>query len=249
MARPILRTVNRFGYDIRPLKSGFHHDPFGDQVQLMRGSEVKTILDVGGNWGETARQYCDLFPEATVHTFEPNEASFQKILEQSASYPRLKPHALAVAESTGTKTFFLNNQAVTSSLLPTGESAGQYIPADWVQTNTTITVPSITLDDFCDRANLGKIEILKLDVQGAELLAIQGAVGLLRRSAIDLILCEVGFTELYQGQASFLQVSQALANDGYTINGIYNLMYGKNNTLGWGDAIFVSEPFRKTLVG
>ena len=54
---------------------------------------------------------------------------------------------------------------------------------------TEIKVPSVTIDQFC-KAHLTGLDLLKIDVEGAELLVLRGARELLR-TAGPRILCEI----------------------------------------------------------
>jgi len=76
-----------------------------------------------------------------------------------------------------------------------------------------------------------------MDIQGGEVIALNGAARLLARQAIRLIYLEVQFAPLYQGQAYFCDVTTVLNGHGYQIFGLYDLMHGHRG-LGWGDAIF-----------
>ena len=76
-----------------------------------------------------------------------------------------------------------------------------------------------------------------MDIQGGEAMALRGAGRLLAQQAVWLIYVEVLFAPLYEGQAYFCDVSAILANHGYQLFGLYNLVQSDRG-LGWGDAIF-----------
>jgi FkbM family methyltransferase len=59
-----------------------------------------------------------------------------------------------------------------------------------------VDVQATTLDAYCGAAHIGHIRLLKLDLEGAEPDALDGAVGLLDRKAIDTILFEVSLPQL-----------------------------------------------------
>lgn len=56
----------------------------------------------------------------------------------------------------------------------------------------------ITLDDYAARANLRRVDLIKLDVQGAELQALQGAAQLLQAHGPS-VLCEL--VDVYWGSS------------------------------------------------
>ncbi len=60
--RRIGNLFRSLGYEIRRKGVGFHADPYADQRSLLPGDEVRVILDVGANVGQTALHYRALFP-------------------------------------------------------------------------------------------------------------------------------------------------------------------------------------------
>jgi hypothetical protein len=98
-------------------------------------------------------------------------------------------------------------------------------------------VPALTLDEFCDAEGLSGIDLLKMDIQGGEGMALEGAARLLARKAVRVIYLEVEFAPLYVGQAYFCDITRILNRHGYQLFGLYNLMHEERG-LGWGDAIF-----------
>src|SRR5918994_1153850 len=62
----------------------------------------------------------------------------------------------------------------------------------------TILVETMRLDRFCDAHSIERIDLVYLDVQGAELMVLRGAGDYLTR--IGAVWLEVGARELYDGQ-------------------------------------------------
>jgi len=240
-------VVDALGYEVRKKSNGFHADPFHDQRKLMSGRDVRVVLDLGANVGQTAGAYLALFPEATVHSFEPFAEPFQALAALARANPRLRAHQLAVADVTGTKAFFTNNNHVTNSLLPPAAGAVAYVADDLLGQKGSTEVRAITLDDFCAREQIDAVPVLKLDIQGGELMALRGAESLLNRRAVDLIFTEVNFVPLYEGQAYFDDVYQFLKARDYSLYGLYGLAHGTNGMLAWGDAIFIGPDLRRSL--
>lgn len=78
-------------------------------------------------------------------------------------------------------------------------------------------------------------------------MALQGAVNLLSTQSIDLVYTEVLFAKLYENQANFYNLCELLSQYGYVLYELYNLKYGKNGVLAWGDAIFISPSIEYLL--
>jgi hypothetical protein len=46
-------------------------------------------------------------------------------------------------------------------------------------------VPVVTLDDFCARSSIARIDVIKMDIEGAELLALRVATAVLQSASAD----------------------------------------------------------------
>ena len=44
----------------------------------LKGVPIKTVIDIGANRGQFAKKICEVFPEATVHCFEPLLEPFEQ---------------------------------------------------------------------------------------------------------------------------------------------------------------------------
>jgi len=245
--RRIGSLARSLGYEIRRKGQGFHEDAFDDQRTLLGGREVRVVLDLGANVGQTAHRYRALFPTATVHSFEPTEETFERLTRSCQADPRIQPHRLAVADATGSRTLFQNSNDTANSLLPTAAGAAEFLPASHMATVQETEVPATTLDDFCAARGIAHVDVLKMDIQGGELLALRGAAGLLAAGAIDLIYTEVNFAPFYEGQASFHDLDRLLGANGYILYALYNLSRGHNGVLSWCDATFIGPQIRATL--
>ena len=234
----LIGAFDRLGYQIgrkRPLEWGM--DAGRDQHELLKAAPVEIIADVGANVGDSVDRYRALFPEATIHAFEPFPEVYRTLSERFAGDPRIRPHQRAVTDVPGTRRLYVNDVHVTNSLLPLVPSSAEWARASGRDLDKTVDVPATTLDEFCAAEGVARIDLLKMDVQGGEGLALRGAAGLLSRHAVRLVYVEVLFAPLYDGQAYFCDVSRILEGHGYRLFGLYNLMHGERG-LGWGDAIF-----------
>jgi FkbM family methyltransferase len=241
-----LRTVinhllRPWGYELAKLSR--KPDAFHQQRRMLAAQPVRTIFDVGANVGQTAARYRGAFPDATVHCFEPFPGSFQRLCERHAADDSVRAHQLAVADSRDERTFFVSRHSEANSLLPVAADGDLHMGGEQADVTGRIQVETTTLDDFCDGHGIAHVDILKMDVQGGELMALRGATALLERAAIDLVYCEVLFAQLYDEGAGFDEVWRYLERFGYALYGLYDLTPGQNEFLGFGDAIFTSPRF------
>lgn len=226
--------------DVRDLK-----DPFAVQGRLLNSAAALTIFDVGAYVGDIALTYRRVFPQASIHCFEPFPASFAR-LKQSCQEPSIRLNHVALSNQKGTATLHVNADASCNSTLPPN-TKGQNHHGRAFRIIGEIEVPTITLDAFCDQTQIERIDILKIDVEGAEISVLEGAAQRLADQRIDLIYTEVMFTPHYEGGCVFHDISACLAGYGYTLFNLYQFRTARNGQLRWGNAIFLS-PSRRAKV-
>lgn len=235
-----------FGYEIKRGQRG-GEDIVAIQKFLLESQEVKVIFDLGANVGRTVKRYNDVFPNANIFGFEPFIEPFSQMVSKFNNVERIKLYNMAVSNVNGSINFFLNKVNETNSLLPTAKEWGKYFDKDLAINVDTVAVQTTTLDDFCEQAGIENIQILKMDIQGSEMMALQGAVNLLEKQSIDLIYTEVMFANFYDNQAKFYEIYELLEKNNFILYGLYDLRIGKNGSLGQCDAIFIHRRIEEKL--
>jgi FkbM family methyltransferase len=238
-------ALNRLGYHAVRVGAASQKDPYYDQRVLLGKRDVEVIFDVGANVGRSVERYRECFPAARTWCFEPSRESYGALVERFRGVKEVRAWRMAVGEKSGTVELFLNRNAETNSILAAArESGGE----DYENVGRE-EVPCVALDDFCREHGVERINILKMDIQGAELMALRGAGGLLSRGAIDVIYSEVLFKKLYEGQCHWHEIGALLGGYGYRVFGLYGLRYDGRMALSHGDAIFVSGQIEREVVG
>jgi FkbM family methyltransferase len=209
------------------------------QKELLSGRDVRTIFDVGANTGQSVAQYRAAFAQAAIYSFEPFPGSFEILRRKCEVDALCKCFQLAVSSKSGHAKLHANKDAATNSLFPTTKEVGIWVDADEIREVDAITVPVTTIDEFCEQQSVSGIDILKMDIQGGELLALQGAGGMLQRGAITMIFLEALFVPIYENQALFHEICEFLFRRGYTLFDLYNSVHAPNGQLKWCDALFL----------
>ena len=231
----LFRTV---GLDVRFAAC---HDAQRMQQQLMAGIDVMTVVDAGAYHGEWTAIYRKIFPTSQIFAFEPFVSSVKLLQEQFGHDAGVQIIPKAIGDVSCNRTFYCNRLAATNSLFPITEGASSALPDPaWVIPDTEVTIPVTTLDEFCTEQEVHRINVLKMDIQGGELLALRGAEKLLRRHAIDLIYTELLYLPYYQGQSFYSEICTHLHERGYKLFGVYNLYNLPSGQLGQTDAIFLA---------
>jgi FkbM family methyltransferase len=141
------------------------------------------ILDIGARVGEnTVSMAAQMtrFGDGIIHAIEALPANFDLLKENlrlNVDCCKVHPHNLAVGESTG---FFD---------APAMQHSGNYSLAQ--KSESTIKIPKISLDDFARQFQIGHIDLIVMDIEGAETMALRGAKQLLSEKRIRKMLVEI----------------------------------------------------------
>lgn len=192
-----------------------------------------TILDVGAANGRSALAAHRLWPKATVHSFEPGRKYLAELTRQAAGNPRWVIHPYALGDKNDTAEFFLLKHMESSSLKPPTENLGK----DWVLDFGTPTVEQVEvrrLDDLLP--DVKRVDILKIDVQGAEKEMLSGAVETLKKTRHAIIEC--GFGDVYEGSSTFSDITSLMESGGLVLSDIINRTVNSQGKLLQCDMVF-----------
>lgn len=151
--------------------------------KILRKGDV--FFDPGTNIGYITAIASSLVGEkGQVYSFEPSKLCYERL---KLSNPKLKNnihlfHA-ALSNRTGKAIFNDTPRALTRGFACLEE-------VDHPDDSDSYEVETWSLDDFCSKFNINHIRCLKLDIEGSELLALQGASKLLASHKIDYMLVE-----------------------------------------------------------
>ncbi len=178
-----------------------------------------TIFDVGSRDGLQSIEFANAFPEGQVFAFECNPDTYPIAAENLRDQQRITLVGEAVNDYSGECTFYKIDRSQTVTPHADGNPGasslflanGSYSNEQYVQ--TAVTVPCVTLDDFCARSGLAVIDVIWMDLQGAELKALQGFSDRLRSTRY--ISIELTHREIYAGQPLFNEVDTFLQSFGF----------------------------------
>lgn len=179
--------------------------------------QIKTIADIGCRYLEQTAEMAMVFPEANLYAFEPVASSYKICLDNLAiltpeMQERIKVYEIALNDKTGPVTFYpADDPAVSSKYKFIPGLNGSFFSKVWTQSETT--VQGMRMDDWKRENNIGPIDMLWVDVQGAELDVFKGAEETLKD--VKLILTEVGITSYYEGQSLKPEIDAYLISQGF----------------------------------
>jgi FkbM family methyltransferase len=235
------RNLNRVlkpltGYEVSKVEFG--RDLWPDVKTVLAAREIKTVFDVGANEGQSAREFLRHFPQARIFSFEPTPATFEKLKALAATEPRVTPVNLALGESPGRVAFNENAFHQTNSILPSNAAAEEYLGPAVTDFQRKIEIELTTLDAYCRQEAVAEIDLLKMDVQGFELMVLKGAQEILSARKIGCIVLEVSFISLYENQATPQDLISLLAKHHYDLMGFYDFAHSAQKRLMWCEMMF-----------
>jgi len=184
------------------------------------------IFDVGAHHGESIAEIVDNINSPSIYAFEPFSPSFKILFERYASDPRIRLFNIGFSDNNTSRRLHVNSGSYTNSILMPAPNASRVWGAGHLEYQTSEVVEFTSLDEFCANKNLRQINLLKLDVQGAEHLVLNGGHKMLINQCISLIYAEVIISPTYVDQLRLDRIFSMYMNYGYAIFGIYNLSYG-----------------------
>jgi len=238
MKKLIKELLAKKGIRLNFIKNLWYLDSFILLKNLTNESNP-VIFDVGACDGSSIIDFKNLFSTSNIYSFEPFPFAFENLTRLSEKYNNVYTEKIAISNKNGFSNFYVNKSHATNSLLKS-KLTNSFIDVQSVN-NSIIQIETKTLDSILEERNIDKIDILKLDVQGGEILVFEGAVNALREKKIKIIYTEIWFIEGYENQPLYSDIAGFLKNFGYKPFGIYNMHYRKDGHFLWGDAIFYHQ--------
>lgn len=204
------------------------------------------IFDIGACEGESSIQYSRLFPASKIYAFEPLPSNIQLIQKNFFNYgiSNALYYNNALSDSNGVAAFHVSsvnprNTIATdwdfgnksSSLLAPEKHLERF---DFIHFDKQIEVETITLKTFCEQNNIQEIDFVHMDVQGAELMVLNGAEDFI--SSIKAIWLEVSKINFYKGQPLANDVKEFMYRNNFVL--IKDSLYSEQ-----GDQLYVSKKF------
>lgn len=217
----------------------------------LTGTDVKVkVVDIGANPIDSDPPYLSMLKRghAEVVGFEPNPDALAKLLEKMGPDETYLPdavgdggrHVLRLCHAPGMTSLLEPDQRVLSLF--------HGFPL-WGQVVAREELDTVRLDDVPETAGA---DMIKIDIQGGELMALRSGIERLRD--VVVIQTEVEFLPLYKDQPLFSEVEQFLRSQGFIFHRFFPLesrilqpvlingnTYGGLSQQVYADAVFVRD--------
>jgi FkbM family methyltransferase len=152
------------------------------------GTNGLVIFDGGANVGNYSILLAGIFgQQASIHAFEPSAQTFAILQANTKQLGNLHANNMGLGEMEETQTLFLNYEG--SAMASLYQRDLKFID---VALDKKEEIKLTTVDAYCLANHITRIHFLKLDIEGHELSALQGAAAMMQADAIDLIQFEFG---------------------------------------------------------
>jgi FkbM family methyltransferase len=152
--------------------------------QLIREGDV--FFDLGANFGFYS---CYVLPlcgrSGAVHAFEANPClipHLRRSIDLNSGFGNINLNPVAVGSNSGAYLPLYGTDRIGSSSL---------YPHEWLDRDSAIEVPVVTIDEYIREKRIKRIDVMKIDIEGAELDALHGMEETFRTSPPRAIICEL----------------------------------------------------------
>jgi len=196
------------------------------------GFNPAVIFDIGAARGEWARMAHEIFPNARIHSFEPNAREKPLLDAVKAEIPNFNYKLGFLGPKRDTITY--SDENTQTSLLSDAKAKG------------SATAEMYVLDELIASGEIPKPDFMKLDVQGFELEVLKGAENALKSG--PALLLEVSFIDFLPHMPLIEHVMKFMSERDYVWHDVMGLSRRpQDDTLWQMDVFFIKRdhPMRR----
>jgi FkbM family methyltransferase len=225
----IYKIIKKFGYNIIKNQISF------DNIYKKNFNSNIIIFDVGANTGQSIRRFSSIFPKSIIHSFEPIKVCYEKICLNYPSSNFIKNN-FALSDKIQNKKFFFNKFSPSSSFLQLKKKYSK-LEKGFKQNN--FITKTMTLDAYVNFHKIKKIDILKIDTQGHELMVLKGGKNVLKNFTVNFIEIELIFADLYKNKTPYLyELDFFLNKNNFGFYSIEDFNYDSLNRVRWCNLLY-----------
>lgn len=202
---------------------------------------VKVIIELGARDCKETLLFEENYPNANILTFECNPATLPLCRERVSGRSRITLFEKAVSNTNGKVSFYPINSEKTETTWADGNpgasslfrASGKYPVEKYVQDKIEVDV--VTLDTVLTLKSIDEVDVLWMDIQGAELMALKGFEKHIQK--VKVIHTEVEFMEIYTNQPLAEEIKDFLMAHNFQFMG-----FTTQHRFA-GDAVFLNKDY------
>lgn len=179
-------------------------------------SVALNCFDIGGA-NELQPHWLKIHDFASFYMFEPDQRSFNDLVEKKSKYQNFKIFNLGLGLKNEIRKFYLYNEKTGSTLYDFKENYVQDFNNKYIYPIEEIEIETKSLDCVLYENQIDFINMLKLDVQGAELEILKGLTNEKVWKNIYSVELEVNFQDIYEGATTFEDVKAFFNEKEFTL--------------------------------
>lgn len=184
---------------------------------------IEVVFDVGANIGTVTKSAYDSFPHAKIYAFEPVKSTYATLCKNlQGRTDRVLPFNIG---------FFNANQKVEINLSSFhGASSIIEQSKDHIEEHRDLDIKEVgkeeievrTMDSFVTEHSIGKIDVVKIDVEGVEREVIEGGRETLKNQ-VDNVLVELSLLRRNRESEYWLDICYDLQELGFMLINLYDV--------------------------
>jgi FkbM family methyltransferase len=177
----------------------------------------KTIIEAGAADGIDTFIFASNFPSATVFAIEPVKQQYEHLLLKSKQASNIQLFNFALSDKNGEGSIFVGNGVgalggMGSSSLLKPYRHEEFFPEIKFEFEQSIT--TLTLEKFISDAQIDEVDLLWLDIQGAELAVLNASQEILMRK-VKFLHLEISRVKLYEDMPNERAIRKFLRDAGF----------------------------------
>lgn len=240
-----LMRICRYYLRKRKVKNSFTYVSSPDKIQThimpyINSESSINYIDIGAHKGNIVDDLSKYYTFNKVILAEP-VAYLADILREKFSSKGYMIYQNIISDvQSDSNDFYINELSGTSSLLEFKSHMKELSNVN-TKLKEVQRLPSRTLDDIVEECELTNIDLIKIDVQGAEHLVIKGAKNTLGKT--KFIWVELSFKPLYENSSVFGDIYSQLEKENFILLDVSETHRGPKNELLQIDALFGNKTY------